>query len=192
MMFDGACAGRNLERNRCSRHALPNVRSAQAMLALLQDLIRHKAHSNALLLRAVSQDEAAARDRELRSLLHHIILANRFWLLSSLGEPFSVDDESRVPEAIGALIERYRETHDRELAWVSHITDAELSRTLRSPFIPGGERTVGEALTQVCLHSHGHRAQCATRLRILGGTPPAMDFILWVQNRPAPDWPDAA
>jgi uncharacterized damage-inducible protein DinB len=38
------------------------------------------------------------------------------------------------------------------------------------------------------MHSHGHRAQCATRLRLLGGTPPAMDFILWLKDRPVPDW----
>ena len=49
------------------------------MLALLQDLVRHKAHANASLLRAVRNHEAAARDTEIRALLHHVILANRFW-----------------------------------------------------------------------------------------------------------------
>jgi uncharacterized damage-inducible protein DinB len=38
---------------------------------------------------------------------------------------------------------------------------------------------------QVCLHSHGHRAQAAKMLRRLGGEPPATDFILWLANRPA-------
>ena len=48
--------------------------------------------------------------------------------------------------------------------------------------------SVVQAMMQVCLHSHGHRAQCAVRLRLLGGTPPNMDFILWLKERPAPNW----
>ena len=162
------------------------------MIALVQDLIRHKAHASASLLRAVSKCEAAAIDQQLLSLFHHIIVANRFWLLSALGEPFSVEDESRRPTTIGAVIEQYRRTHDRELAWVAGINEPQLFGTVKGPLVPGGERSIGEALLQVCLHSHGHRAQCATRLRMLGGTPPAMDFIVWVQDRPAPDWPETA
>jgi len=54
---------------------------------------------------------------------------------------------------------------------------------VETPFLPGSHFSVAQALTQVCLHSQGHRAQCATRLRLLGGTPPATDFILWVKDR---------
>jgi hypothetical protein len=50
------------------------------MLAMLQDLLRHKGHANACLLKAIRQHEPAAQDRQLRELLHHIIVANRFWL----------------------------------------------------------------------------------------------------------------
>jgi uncharacterized damage-inducible protein DinB len=159
------------------------------MLALIRDLIRHKAHANASLLQAVCRCEVATQDSALLGMLHHVNLANRFWLLSGMGEPFSVDDESRLPATLGAMIAQYRVTHDRELAWVSGMTETDLARTIEGPLVPGGQRSVGEALTQVCLHSHGHRAQCATRLRLLGGTPPVMDFIVWVQDRPSPDWP---
>jgi uncharacterized damage-inducible protein DinB len=44
---------------------------------------------------------------------------------------------------------------------------------------------------QICLHSHGHRAQSASRLRALGVTPPPTDYILWVMERPNPEWPAA-
>jgi uncharacterized damage-inducible protein DinB len=43
-------------------------------------------------------------------------------------------------------------------------------------------------MMQVVMHSQGHRSQCATRLRQLGGTPPAMDFVLWLKERPEPEW----
>jgi hypothetical protein len=47
---------------------------------------------------------------------------------------------------------------------------------------------VAQAYMQVCMHSHGHRSQCATRLRALGGEPPVTDFIVWLNERPAPAW----
>lgn len=158
------------------------------MLALLLDLVGHKAYANASLLRAVRQHQAAARDDELRKLLHHIILANRFWLALSLGLPFRHEEESCVPETLEAIAEQYRETHALESEWISGVQEADLTRMLETPFIPGRSFSVAQVLTQVCLHSHGHRAQCSMRLRLLGGTPPAMDFHDWLGERPTADW----
>lgn len=158
------------------------------MLVLLHDLVCHKGCANAALLKAIRQHETAAQDLELRELLHHIILANRFWLMLSLGLPFAVEEESQVPNSLEAVAARYRETHAREMEWLSQVQEPDLARMLETPFIPGHSYSVAQALMQVCLHSNGHRAQCATRLRILGGTPPGMDFIMWLKERPAPDW----
>ena len=155
---------------------------------MLQDLIHHKGYANASLLKAIRQHETAAQDLELRKLLHHIILANRFWLCLSLELPFVVEEESRVPDSLETITAQYRETHAQEAEWVAQVREPALGRLLETPFLPGGSYTVAQALMQVCLHSHGHRAQCATRLRLLGGTPPSMDFILWLKERPAPDW----
>ena len=69
-------------------------------------------------------------------------------------------------------------------------TAADLERTLKSPLIPNGECSVAQAFMQLCLHSHGHRAQAAKLLRRHGGTPPASDFILWLTKRPGAEWPD--
>jgi len=158
------------------------------MLAMLQDLIHHKGYANAALLKAIRQHVAAAQDPELRKLLHHIILANRFWLCLSRGLSFAVEEESRVPDSLAAIVAQYRETHAQEVEWLAHVQETELARLLETPFIPDQSYTVAQALMQVCLHSHGHRAQCASRLRLLGGTSPPMDFILWLKERSAPDW----
>ena len=83
----------------------------------------------------------------------------------------------------------FRATHEREIAWLGTASDAGLSRTLENALIPGGRCLVSEAVMQVCLHSQGHRAQCATMLRVLGGTPPATDFVLWRIDRRPPAWP---
>jgi hypothetical protein len=37
-------------------------------------------------------------------------------------------------------------------------------------------------MIQVALHSQGHRSQCASRVRALGGIPAPMDFVLWVRD----------
>ena len=158
------------------------------MLPMLKDLILHKGYSNASLIKAIRQHQPAAQDLELRNLLHHIILANRFWLMLSRGLPFAVETESRIPESLEEIAELYRDTHAQEMQWVSQVQDQELARILETPFLPGHSCSLAQALMQVCLHSQGHRAQCATRLRSLGGTPPAADFILWLKERPTPDW----
>jgi uncharacterized damage-inducible protein DinB len=160
----------------------------QIMLPLLQDLIHHKGYANASFLKAIRRHEPAAQDPELRKLLHHIILANRFWLRLSSGLPFVVEEESRAPESLEAIEARYRETHDQEMEWLTRVKEPELARVLETPFIPDFSCSVAQAMTQVCLHSHGHRAQSATMLRQLGVAPPNMDFILWLKDRPAPDW----
>jgi uncharacterized damage-inducible protein DinB len=158
------------------------------MLVMLQDLIQHKGYANASLLKAIRQHEPAAQDLELRKLLHHIILANRFWLCLIRGLPFALEEESQVPDSLAAIAALYQETHAQEVEWIAQAQEAELARLVETPFIPGQSYTVAQALMQVCMHSHGHRAQCATRLRLLGGTPPNMDFILWLKERPAPNW----
>jgi uncharacterized damage-inducible protein DinB len=158
------------------------------MLSILRDLVQHKWNANSCLLRAIGQSPAAAGDAELRRLMHHILVANRFWFALSAGRTFALEEESTVPESLEVLTAHYRETCMLESGWFSQIQETELARALETSYIPGYSFSVAEAMMQVCMHSHGHRAQCATRLRLLGGEPPAMDFIAWLKERPAPVW----
>ncbi|MGE3273915.1 MAG: DinB family protein [Vicinamibacterales bacterium] len=161
------------------------------MQDMLRDLIAHKGYANAALLAAVREAPPAASDAELLALLHHILLANRFWLLAVLGHPFIQDEEAAPAPSFEALVQRYRQTQIQEASWLATATDRDLARMLEDTRIPGGQCTVAQALTQVCLHSHGHRAQCARLLRHHGGSPPATDFIRWVASRPDAAWPAA-
>lgn len=154
-----------------------------AMLNMIDELIRHKWWANDNLLRAIAQHEAAAQDEELRKLQHHILIANRYWLLLTLGETWNDAKERLVPEGMDALMERFEQTERTEMEWLAKLTDAELERLLQPRALPDFKVTVAQAVMQVCLHSHGHRSQCATRLRALGGTPLPMDFVLWAKER---------
>ena len=93
-----------------------------------------------------------------------------------------------MPMSLDAIAERYRETYFEEHGWVFQLVETDLSRKLESPLIPGAHCSVAESVMQMCMHSHGHRSQCATRLRLMGGTPPVLDFIVWLKDRPAADW----
>lgn len=149
----------------------------------LRDLVAHKGHANAAMVDAIRRNGEAVADPELWKLLHHILLANRFWLLTILGLPFDIGDESRVSASFDELVERFARTQERESAWLEAASEPDLARALEHPQIPGERCTVTQALLQVCMHSHGHRAQCATLLRRHGGVPPGTDFILWVAAR---------
>ncbi len=72
------------------------------MLEMMRDLIAHKGHANAALLNAVGPNAAAAADPELRELLHHILLANRFWLLTVTGQPFPFLKKSPASSILSA------------------------------------------------------------------------------------------
>lgn len=159
------------------------------MLQMTRDLVAHKGHANASMLSAIRMNAEARQAEDVWDLLHHILLATRFWLLTVQGKPFAHDVEARRAGSFDALIERYRLCQAEEDAWLAAATDDDLRRTLEHPSIPGGRCSVGEAFTQVCLHAHGHRAQCAKLLRRYGGTPPPADFILWLVERPVAVWP---
>jgi uncharacterized damage-inducible protein DinB len=155
---------------------------------MLRDLVAHKGYANAALLTAIRQHSTAASDPQLWELLHHIVLANRFWLLTVLGLPFVQEDETRSCSSFDALVQRYSSTQTQEETWLETATEGDLARMLDNVLIPNGRCSVSHALIQVCLHSHGHRAQCATLLRRHGGVPPQTDFVLWLAGRPRAEW----
>ena len=153
------------------------------MLELLRDLIAHKGHATAAVLAAVRGSDPASTDGELLDLLHHVLVANRFWICAVRGVPFVAAREASVPQTLVSLLEAFRATEDEELTWMAAATEANCAATPTDPLIPGGECSVGEAFTQVCMHSHAHRAQIAKLLRRHGVVPPQTDFILWLAER---------
>jgi uncharacterized damage-inducible protein DinB len=161
------------------------------MLEMLRELVMHKGHANAALLTAIRGNGAAASDPEVLDLLHHVLLANRFWLLAVLGLPFVIEDESRPSDSFAALVQRYARMQSQEDGWLETATARDLARILEDTQIPNGACSVAQAFMQVCLHSHGHRAQCATLLRRHGGAPPQTDFVVWLMNRDAAIWPES-
>jgi uncharacterized damage-inducible protein DinB len=159
------------------------------MLAMLRDLVAHKGHANASLLSSVQQSAVAAADPDVRELLHHVLVANRFWALSILGLPFNAEEEVGSSRALAALVAGFRRTQELESSWLERACEADVARTIEGPLVPGRRCTVAQAIMQVCMHSQGHRAQCAKLLRRHGVTLPSTDFIVWLVHRSPGEWP---
>jgi len=70
---------------------------------------------------------AAAEDYELRRLFHHILIANRFWLMLRLGRDFLFEAEARVPETWEILAARSGNAHAG--TEVARSSDGRRSRT---------------------------------------------------------------
>ena len=155
------------------------------MLTMIDQLIRHKWWANTNLLRAIEEHKPASEDEELRKLLHHILVSNRYWLLLALSQPFIDEEEKRVPGSHKDVIESFAATEELEMRWLSTVTASDLERPLQPRALPGTTITVAQAVIQMSLHSQGHRSQCASRLRELGGTPAPTDFVLWVRRQNA-------
>ena len=157
------------------------------MLSMIDELIRHKWWANASLLHATEQCPAAAADEELRKMFHHILVSNRFWLFTILGLPFVREEEMQIPANLSGVIERYKETARLESEWLSKTNESDLERTLETRTSRLGiDVSARQAILQICMHSHGHRSQCATRLRALGGIPPGTDYVLWIKDQSIP------
>ena len=157
-------------------------------MQMLQDLIQHKWYANARFLGAMREPAGVSGDKQLLDLMHHILVANRFWLQLSRDVPFDLEAERRAPASLEELISNYRITYTEEDSWLAQITDSDLARQLETPYMPGRKVSVEQGIVQICMHSHGHRAQAAVRLRQLGGTPPTLDFVTWLKHRPAAEW----
>lgn len=155
---------------------------------MVRELFQYQAHADAAMVVAIGRHAPAADDEELRRLLSHMLVAHRFWVHLCQGIPFSGEAERNASDSLGEIAARFESTQREELAWLDQLEDTDLERLLETERLPGRHIAVGEALLQVCLHSQGHRAQCATRLRALGGAPPPTDYILWAKDRLAPAW----
>lgn len=155
------------------------------MLALIRDLVQHQAWADATLLQSIHGCRSARHDAPLLEILGHIIGVHRFFLSLFLNRPFDREEAFAPIATIGELEEHFRHAHREQLEFVKSLTEADLGRTMPVAALEGTDPTLAQALLQVVMHSQNHRGQCLRRLREFGGTPPALDFLVWVKNQPS-------
>jgi uncharacterized damage-inducible protein DinB len=139
------------------------------------------------MLNAAASHPQASEDVSLPKSLHHIVATQRAFLSVFLERPFDPAKELGAPGTLAEVEAIFRSAHNEQIAFVNGLDGAALGRTIDLKWIRS-HPSIGEALMQVVMHSQGHRAQCASRLRALGGGPPMTDFIVWLTTRPAAAW----
>ncbi len=151
------------------------------MNPLLADLYGHQAWADAQHWRAIGAFPPARGDQAILARLHHIHLVQRgfLWAVTDQNQSFTMSK----PEDFNFddLREFARAYHDDIRRVLTSLDDQRLAATVSIPWFknPPLTLTTAEALTQCAMHSHYHRGQNATRLRELGGEPPATDLIVW-------------
>ena len=151
-------------------------------IALLRELFAYQDWADSQIVAAVKAQPPAAEDGELRRILHHILVVQRFFLAQCAGRPFDSDREMRLLSNIAEVEELFRETHAGLEQWMDTAAAGDLARVLDAPALEAMRPSVATALLQTVLHSQHHRGQAAARLRALGLQPPTVDYIVWKKD----------
>jgi uncharacterized damage-inducible protein DinB len=154
------------------------------MVAMLRELLAHQAWADATILAAVRSHMPASEDAELRKTLHHIIGVQRAFLAVFLQRPFHLAREMQAPANLDEMETLFRQTHAEEIAFAGQVQEAAIAQVVEIPMLAKIRPTLGETMMQVVMHSQHHRGQVAARLRALGATPPTVDWIIWLKERP--------
>ncbi len=167
------------------------------MRDLFTDLYYQMEWADAAIWSAVLSSNACANDSTIGGTLHHIHLVQRAFLSIWRREPIDVHaGENMSP---GDLARWAREYYGIARNHIRGSSRESLDAPVQVPWTEEVSRRLGlvpapttltDTVIQVYWHTAHHRAQVATRIRQLGGTPPLIDYIAWVwQGRPAAAWP---
>lgn len=153
-----------------------------------QSLFAHQAWADAALLSTIQAHPPLQQDEWLQKTLLHVVFVQRYFLSLLSGRPVDINEEKKLPASFANLVQRFRATHEEQLALIATLAEAELARRFELPFLKT-EFAVADGLTQIVMHSQNHRGQCLHYLREHGAEPPTLDYILWAKDRSQPGWP---
>jgi uncharacterized damage-inducible protein DinB len=166
----------------------------------IADLYRHMGWADAMVWASVLAAQNGQADEKLRGYLYHLHLVQHAFLRAWRGEP--LDTPYPTFEDARALMGWARDYHAEAQPYVAGLGEPELAQPMPVAWASMVERHIGrppaitstgETALQVALHSTYHRGQVNARLRELGGTPPSVDYIIWLWlGRPAAEWPSLA
>jgi uncharacterized damage-inducible protein DinB len=168
---------------------------------MLIDLLRHMEWADARVWAAVPA--SVMDDLRLRELLLHThTVQHAFLTMWTRGDLQSVFKETESLLSLRDVREWARSYYTRAEALVGGATVKDLGTAVDLPWAgqvaeylghPPEPTSLAETVVQVTSHSTYHRGQVNARLRELGVTPPAVDYIAWLWGgRPAAAWPSEA
>jgi len=156
----------------------------------IRDLYLYEAWADAEHWRALLAFPATLEDVGVQGRLLHIHGVQRWYLAPIGGPPVEREELERPFASMPQMVASFRHYHEAAAERLEGMTEADYRRSIELPWFGPARPALVECMLQVILHGQYHRGQNATRLRELGRTPPATDYIVWVtKGRPAPSWP---
>ena len=162
---------------------------------LLRVLYAHMEWADAKVWSEVLRTADARDDPWLRDKLFHMHDTQQAFLSLWTGQPRSAAKDLDPLAAVHEWARPYYATARGFLesvgarALAEPVSDAFGERMKQRFGPPGGDVTLGVTVLQVVAHTTHHRGQVMTRLRELGGTPPLVDYVIWVwSGSPAAEW----
>ena len=164
------------------------------MKSLVQELFGHQEWADAEMWKAVEDCPGALDKEDIAKRFRHFH-STQYGYLQLLQEE-KLDMKSIVTRygdsvPIQTVKQNAIETHLELAKFLTEIPESKLDEKIIIPWFkdPTVTVTATQALVQVAMHSQYHRGQNATRLREAGGTPPTLDFVLWIwKGRPKAEW----
>lgn len=131
------------------------------------------------------------RFHSLKDLIFHIAVVEDAWLHEDiLRQPPVLETFAELhnttggPEyasfALGTLLDYWRAVEQSTLAYLSTLTDQELSRVMSPHDAPQERYKVDGLLWHVLIHEMRHTAQIAVLLRTQGIKPPSLDLLFYL------------
>ena len=158
------------------------------MIELLRDLYNYQEWADAESWKAIEATPAAVQDEQIFKTLNHLHQVQFGFLMICRGDPIDMNT-AREPLPLDKLKQLARRYHSEVNQYLESLSEDRLKAPVTVPWFKELKTNVLEASTQALLHSQGHRAQNATRLRELGGSSPIVDYIVWCyKGRPAAQW----
>jgi uncharacterized damage-inducible protein DinB len=169
-----------------------------SVLPTIRELYAHMEWADAAVWRAILATPAAADDKKLVELIHHVHLVQRGFL--SLWQEAKLDFPGVETFAgLTAIMEWGRTYHPLAANFLDRVSESDLDRPVEQPWAARVAKQLGrppetpslrQTFFQVAMHSLYHRGQVNIRLRELGVDPPLVDFIAWIwEGQPAAVWP---
>ena len=162
---------------------------------LLRQLCAHMEWADATVWSAILGVDEAREDQRLRDKLHHLHETQQAYLGMWTGQP---PRSAERADSLAAVHEWAKTFYAGAQSFVDATGAQALAEPVSGAFVermqqylgpPQGTVTLGDTVMQVVSHTTHHRGQVMTRLRELGGTPPLVDYVIWLwTGTPAAAW----
>lgn len=146
----------------------------------LKNLIRHMRWADSIHWQMFSKKPEVLKDEALFNRLFHIHFVQSAFLRLLRSEPLT--RKSPADFTADQLRILSEENGKQLLEFIDEADETILNSRVMIPWFKDAVNgfSVQDALIQITMHTHYHRAQNAARFRELGGTPELTDYIVWV------------